>query len=354
MGEFLFEYGLFTAKTITILLSVLAVLIAILVILANKSKIKESLKETIEIEKLNEKYEDIKESLEHEIYTKEEYKALCKEKRKKEKKEQKSRKSKIKKGEYKDETERLYVIKFDGDLHATEVNTLRELISAILQIATQKDEILVVLDSCGGVVHNYGLAASQLKRIIDKKINLTVAVDLAAASGGYMMACVANKIIAAPFAVVGSIGVLAQIPNFNKLLHKHDIEIEQHTAGEYKTTITTLGKVTDKDRKKFKEELEETHELFKEFVKTNRDQLDMDKIATGEYWYGTKALELKLIDEIKTSDDYILEACEHKDVFEVSYKITESLKEKISSMIEGSIVKSFNSIWNKLQQKRFF
>ena len=189
------------------------------------------------------------------------------------------------------------------------------------------------------MVHSYGLAASQLKRIKDRKIKLTVAVDLVAASGGYMMASVADHILAAPFSVVGSIGVLAQLPNFNRLLKKHNVDIEQHTAGEYKTTLTLLGENTDKSRAKFKEELEKTHDLFKLFVSQNRPQVAIDKIATGEHWYAQQALDLNLVDEIKTSDDYILEKSQNQSVFEISYVIQETLKEKISNALHRSVLK---------------
>ena len=239
----------------------------------------------------------------------------------------------------------MFVIKFEGDLHASEVDELRESITAALTIAQEGDEILVILESCGGVVQNYGLGASQLQ-----KINLTVAVDLVAASGGYMMASVADKIIAAPFAVIGSVGVLAQIPNFNKLLEKHDVDIEQHTAGEYKTTLTMLGKNTDKARAKFKEELEDTHTLFKNFVSSNRSVVEIDKIATGEYWYGTQALDLKLIDKVSTSDSYILDNLENKDIYQISHEYPESFKDKLSSVLEGGVHKAIKSILNKTLQ----
>lgn len=369
MLEFLFEYGLFAAKSITIIGILVFGLVMIISSIANRPKPKEYL----EIDKLNEKYEDLKSTLEEEIIPKEELKELEKARKKKEKLKAKAEKKKAKE-KYKNiakeqveskssddsndstiepvlDKERVFVIRFDGDMHASEVDLIRESISAILQIANKKDEVLFVLESGGGIVHNYGLAASQLHRIKDHGIKLTIAVDLVAASGGYMMACVADKIIAAPFAVVGSIGVLAQVPNFHRLLDKHDIDIEHHTAGQYKTTLTMLGKNTDKERKKFQEELEDTHVLFKNFVKQNRSQLDIEKIATGEHWYATQALELNLIDEIKTSDDYILDACKKKDVFEVSYKFHETFKDKVSSVLELSLSKTFSKIWHKLSSK---
>lgn len=348
IAEFFYEFLLFGAEVFAIVLALIVVLIAIAMLISNSKDKKES---NIKIEDLNEYYESVKEDLLSSLLDKDEYKRHCKQQKKDEKAEKKNKK-KEKSEEIESPKPRMFVIRFEGDLHASEVDELRESISAALTVANKEDEILIILESCGGVVQNYGLGASQLQRIKDKGVFLTVAVDLVAASGGYMMACVADKIIAAPFSVVGSVGVLAQIPNFHKLLDKHSVEIEQHTAGEYKTTLTMLGKNTDKARSKFKQELEDTHVLFKDFVKQNRDSLDVDKIATGEYWYGNKALELNLIDQISTSDDYIMESLEEKAIFEISHEYPETLKDKLSSVLEGGIYKAVKSIINKgLQQE---
>jgi serine protease SohB len=214
---------------------------------------------------------------------------------------------------------RVFVLNFHGDLRAAAVASLREEVTAVLTAAQPDDEVMVRLESAGGLVHAYGLAAAQLLRIRDRRIKLTVAVDKVAASGGYLMACVADRIIAAPFAILGSIGVIAQLPNFNRLLKKHDIDYEQFMAGEFKRTVTIFGENTDKGRHKFQEEIEVTHTLFKEFVKSHRPQLDLDQVATGEYWYGTRALEHRLADELRTSDDYLLDASSGADLYEVSY-----------------------------------
>lgn len=345
IADFFYNFLLFSAEVFAIVLAIIVVLIAIAMIVSNNKEKKES---NIKIEDLNEHYDSVKEDMLSNLLDKDAYKKHCKKIKKEEKAEKKSKKHD--KPEEK-EKPRLFVIRFDGDLHASEVEELRESISAALTVAEKEDEILIVLESCGGVVQNYGLAASQLQRIKDKEIKLTVAVDLVAASGGYMMACVADKIIAAPFSVIGSVGVLAQIPNFHKLLDKNSVEVEQHTAGEYKTTLTMLGKNTDKARAKFKEELEDTHVLFKDFVKQNRESLDVEKIATGEYWYGTKALELNLIDKILTSDDYIIENLESKAIFEISHEYPETLKEKLSSVLEGSIYKAIKSAIGKAIQQ---
>lgn len=227
----------------------------------------------------------------------------------------------------------LYVLEFDGDVHAEQVKNLREEVSALLHIAEQGDEVLLKLTSPGGAVNSYGLAASQLVRIRDKGIPLTVAVDEVAASGGYLMACVANKIVAAPFAIVGSIGVVAEMPNFHKVLEKYNIDYEQFTAGEYKRTVSMFGQNTESAKEKFTEELNEIHLIFKDFVMQYRPSLDVEKIATGEYWLAVKALELGLVDELKTSDSYILEAIEEKNVYSISYIEKTTVRQGLSRFL---------------------
>jgi len=331
VSTFFFEYGLFAAKMITILAITLAAIAGCIILFSTRQQEKES----IQIEKINDKFDNMRDALEETLLSKDEYKALKKDRKKEDKAEEKRIKIQLKKGEQESLRPRLFVLRFDGDMHASEVDSLREAITAILLVAKKEDEILLILDSSGGLVHNYGLAASELHRIRQRNIPLTVCIDLVAASGGYMMAAVANKIIAAPFAVVGSIGVLAQVPNFFRLLKKHDIDIEQHTAGEYKTTLTMLGENTNKAREKFREELEDTHLLFKQFVHENRPSLDIEKLATGEHWYGTQAVDLKLVDELMTSDDYLLSKNETTDIYEVSYVFSETLTDKLSTILHG-------------------
>ena len=210
---------------------------------------------------------------------------------------------------------RVFVVDFKGDIRATAVTALREEISAILGVAATTDEVVVRLENFGGAVHEHGLAASQLMRVRDKGIPLTAIVDKGAASGGYLMACVANRIIAAPFAVIGSIGVIAQLPNFHRLLEARGVDFEQITAGRYKRTVTMFGKNTDDDRAKLREELEDIHALFKQVVTTHRPALDIEAVATGEHWYGSRALELKLVDAVETSDDYLHRAAESADLY---------------------------------------
>lgn len=343
MTEFFFDYGLFAAKTLTVILALMVLLMGAVAILASRQRDSES----IEIEKINDKFDNLKDALESEILSKDEIKALKKERKKKDKQEAKLQKQRLKEGSHEPVRPRLFVLRFNGDMHASEVENMREAITAILSVAKaeNKDEALILLESPGGLVHNYGLAASQLQRFRERNIPLTASIDLVAASGGYMMACVANTIIAAPFAVVGSIGVLAQIPNFNRLLKKYDVDIEQHTAGEYKTTLTMFGENTDKAREKFQDELEDTHTLFKNFVQAHRPELDINKLATGEHWYGTQAIDLKLVDSLITSDDYLLNKNDTTDIYEVSYVIQESFTDKITHILHGVTLKLIRKIF---------
>ena len=303
--EFLFEYGLFFAKVATLLVA-FVVVVSIVVGASQKNKYGEG-KGHLEITPLNQQFEDLKDTMllatTDESQQKAEEKKLNKAKKKQLSDEKKATKKSVELDTPK--RSKVYVLNFDGNISASAVGHLREEITAVLTQATPNDEVLLKLESSGGMVHSYGLASSQLDRLRKKNVPLTVCVDKVAASGGYMMACVADKILAAPFAIIGSIGVVAQMPNFNKVLKKHDVEFELLTAGEHKRTLTMFGENTDKGREKFIEELEETHQLFKEYVSTRRPQLDIDKIATGEIWYGSRAKDLALIDDIQTSDEYL-------------------------------------------------
>ena len=233
--------------------------------------------------------------------------------------------------EEEEKTPRLFVLNFKGDIQASAVESLREEITAVLQVKRSHDEVLLCLHNAGGYVHTHGLAASQLTRLTSAGIRLTVAIDQVAASGGYMMACVGRRIIAAPFAIIGSIGVVAQIPNVNRLLKRYDVDVELHTAGDYKRTLTVLGENTDEGRENFVEELHKTHNLFQNFVRSQRPKLDIEAVATGETWYGTSAIEVGLVDEIMTSDELILNALETHDVYLVEYRRKTKASERVLS-----------------------
>lgn len=341
--EFLYEYGLFVAKAVTLVIAFIAV-VSTIVGLASKQK---HGKGQLEIVSISEQLKDITNYAKQVLLDKNALKKLAKEQKKEAKAKNKAKnKAKITEQGEESEKSRLYVIDFKGSMDANEVEHLREEITAILCVANKEDEVLVRLESGGGVVHGYGLAASQLQRIKEKGLKLTIAVDKVAASGGYMMACVADKLLASQFAYIGSIGVLAQLPNFNKLLKKNDIEFEQHTAGEFKRTLTVFGENNDEGRAKFKEEIEEIHVLFKDFVQSQRPDMDIDKVATGEYWPGIKAKSLGLIDDITTSDDYILSHYPAREIFSVKYAVKKNVAEKLgmsaANVVERVFMKSMS------------
>jgi serine protease SohB len=348
--EFIYEYGLFLAQAVTLVAAFL-VLVTSLVSIGQRQKADQH-EGHIEIRDLNEKYRHIGESIRHVIDDPDVRKAHVKAAKKAEKAKAKAAKKKLKQGDNSatdDRRKRLYVLHFDGDVRASATDNLREEISAILPQVVKGDEVLVNLESPGGLVHSYGLASSQLQRIKNAGVPLIVAVDKVAASGGYMMACVADRIVAAPFAVLGSIGVLAQLPNFHRLLQKNDIDFELLTAGEYKRTLTMFGENTDKGREKFVEELEETHGLFKSFVAANRPSLDVSKVATGEVWYGQQALQEGLIDELQTSDAFIQARLADWDVFEVRFVHKKNWQEKLGFAAEGALERSLMKIWQRGQ-----
>lgn len=333
--EFLYEYGLFFAKTVTF---VIAIAIVLMLIVASAVKPK-SKKGEIEIEDVSEKLNELKESFLHNTLSKKELKA-----------HQKQLKAQSKKSVSDEPKPRLYVVDFTGSMDAHEVESLREEVTAIISIADPKtDKVLVRLESGGGVVHGYGLAASQLQRIKSAGIPLSVAIDKVAASGGYMMACVADEILAAPFAIVGSIGVIAQIPNFNKILKKNDVDFEQITAGEFKRTLTLFGENTDKAREKFRDEIEETHGLFKTFVSTQRPSLNIDLVATGEHWFATQAIDKGLVDVIKTSDDALLEQQSERQIYKVKYKVKKGLSDKLALGLSSGVNKVGVSLLSKFK-----
>lgn len=343
--EFLYEYGLFLAKTVTFVIAVVAIIAAI-ASTAIKQKHK---KGELEVTDLSEQFEDIEDEINHSLLTKEQLKA--KEKQAKKVAKEKAKAQKKATNAIDNIEAKIFVVDFKGSIDAKEVNSLREEITAILMVATDKDEVFVRLESGGGMVHGYGLAASQLDRVRNHNIPLTIAVDKVAASGGYMMACVADKIISAPFAILGSIGVIAQVPNFNKLLKKHNVEFEQFTAGEYKRTVTMFGENTEKGRQKFIEELEETHILFKQYVSERRPNLDINKVATGEHWFGTTAKTLGLVDDILTSDDYLQEASKSKKILVIKYATHKTLAEKLSKAAALTLETTLGKLW---QNNRIF
>ena len=341
------EIGLFMTKVVIIVGGILAIVAGIA---AAGGKGKGEASGHIKVRNLGKEYQEGQKALQGELLTSDALKKKCKQ----DKKEAKAKKKADKDSGDDVISPRVFVLDFHGDIRASAVSRLREEVTAILGQVRQEDEILVRLESQGGMVHSYGLASSQLQRIRDKGIPLTIAVDKVAASGGYMMACLADKLIAAPFAIIGSVGVMAQIPNINKLLKKHDVDIELHTAGEFKRTLTVMGENTEKGREKFIDDLERTHELFKDFVVRARPVVDVEQISTGEIWYGSQAMGKQMIDELKTSDGYLCDCYERKrDVYHVSWSEKKSLPQKFGISAQQALSGTLSSLWDKLAATRF-
>jgi len=353
--EFLTEYGMFLAKAVTFVFCALIIFGNLLPFGRDRN---DEEKGKLKVSKINERYENTKEEISGLILSKKEKKSAKKLAKQAEKESKKAAKAKTEETVGKEKEEktpgRIYYLTFKGDVQAKAANGLREEITAVLGVATDKDEVVVNIESPGGVVHGYGFAASQLDRVRKAGIKLTAVVDKVAASGGYMMACVADEIHAAPFAIIGSVGVVAQIPNFHRLLDKNNIDFELHTAGEHKRTLTMFGENTDAGREKFKEDLEDVHVLFKDFITDHRPNLDVDKIATGEIWFGSKALEVGLIDTIATSDEYLFTKIQNHDVYEVKFEPKKSLQEKLSQGAEATLSNVVTGLVNRIKTSRYF
>lgn len=356
--EYLYQFLLFLAQAATILVVVLIILSALASAGARRSDPERGY---LRVSDFNERLRDQKDQLQAALLTEDEYKRRSKLEAKQEKRKSKleqKQKHKSKSSEARQTKEkRVFVLDFDGDVQASRVDQLRKEITAVLTSAGTQDEVVVRLESPGGVVHGYGLAASQLHRVTEQEIPLTVVVDKVAASGGYMMAAVANRIVAAPFAVVGSIGVVAQVPNVHRLLKKNDVDVEVVTAGKYKRTLTMLGENTEEGKAKFQQELDDTHALFQQHITTHRPSVDVAEVATGETWYGQEAVALNLIDEISTSDSYLVKACESASVYEVRWVEQVKPLDKLlgrAAQTAKSLERSFDSFraqlgqWNRL------
>lgn len=338
--DWLAEYGMFAAKALTtlVVLSVLLLLIAGL-----KGRQRRSTG-TLSVTQLNDQLARMTARLSEVVLDKPAFKALQKTRKQERKAHNKSGADRSK----------VFVLDFQGDIKASALDSLRHEVTAVLELATPKDEVVVKLESGGGMVHAYGLAAAQLTRIRDAGVPLTVCVDKVAASGGYMMACIADRILVAPFAMLGSIGVVAQLPNFHRVLKKHDVDYEMLTAGEYKRTLTVFGENTDKGREKFQEDLERIHQLFKQFVTRYRPALDVDAVATGEVWFGVEALEQLLADEVKTSDEYVNQRIHQADVFEVHFVRPKRLQDRLASSVSAAMDRLVLTWVSRLHNQRFW
>ena len=338
--EFLAEYASFLAKTVTVVVAILVVLVTLAALRGRGRKTAGQL----QVSKMNEFYKGLRDKLEQSLLSKDQLKSLRKQQAKVDKKLKKQP----------EEKPRVFVLDFEGDIKASATESLRHEITALLTLATPADEVVLRLESGGGMVHSYGLASSQLARIRQAGIPLTICIDKVAASGGYMMACIGQKIISSPFAILGSIGVVAQLPNVNRLLKKHDIDYEVLTAGEYKRTLTVFGENTEKGREKFQQDLDITHQLFKNFVAQYRPQLEIDQIATGEVWLGVAAVDKLLVDELKTSDEYLFERAKQAQLFHLHYVQRKSLQERVGLAASHSAERVADSLWSRLTQQRFW
>ncbi len=337
MMEFLAEYGLFLLKVATVVIAVVIIIAS-----AAGASRKAGTQERLDVDDLNKKYKDVAAALNEAVMSKAEWKAAAKLQKREDKADSKAE----------EKRPRVFVIDFKGDLKASAVPSLREEVSAIVSVAAENDQVVAIIENYGGVVHEHGLAASQLARIRDRDLPLTVCVDKVAASGGYLMACVASRILAAPFAILGSIGVIAQLPNFSRLMDSHGVDYEQVTAGQYKRNVTMFGKNTDADRAKLKEELEDVHDLFKQAVLKYRPELDLDRVATGEHWYGSKAVELGLADEIRTSDELLAELAKDHDLYRISYKIRKPLQQRLLGGVDRAMEKFDAAGWRRHFESR--
>lgn len=324
------QFALFALKFGFIFIFIIILIIMIGVLVSKNQQDKTVLK----IKNLSEGLEEQKDYIEdHFNYSKEELKKIKKQ-QKEEDKLEKNKKS----------LPKVFVLDFDGDVKASQVDLLSKEVTAVISVAKPEDQVVVRLESPGGVVHGYGLAAAQLMRFKQHNLRLTVCVDKVAASGGYMMACTAEKIIAAPFAILGSIGVVAQVPNFHKILKKHDVEYKEYTAGDYKRTVSLFGEITPKGEEKFKEQLEDTHVLFKDFVSEMRPKLDVTKVATGEYWFGKTALKLGLVDALQTSNEFLLDLSKQFDLIHMKMEEKKSLQDKLGGILGQVYEKSLEKI----------
>jgi serine protease SohB len=356
--EYIIEYGVFLAKAVTIVVSVIFILG---VAFSNSNRREKGRKKgVIRVSYLNEHYETLSDSLKIAVLDRPTLKLLEKAEKKKAKDQERKNKKRAKTNAAASDSKvnketmvapkdnrkkRVFVLNFEGDVGAEAVSSLREEITTVLSLADESDEIVLRLESPGGMVHAYGLASSQLLRIRNAGIPLTICVDKVAASGGYMMACLADRLIAAPFAIIGSIGVLVQLPNFNRVLQNYDVDYEIISAGEYKRTLTTFGEITEKGREKVKEEVETIHDVFKKWVKEYRPAVEIDKIATGETWLGSQAKDRYMVDDIRTSDEILVEAVKEHDVYEVEYELPKSIQDKLAGAFHGAFNKissSFN------------
>ena len=336
--EILVDYLIFLLKVFTI---ALAITLPLLIIIGS-SKNKSQPKGKLSITNLSDKFEDMGNALKGSLMNPKELKKFNKDLSKDKKKKNKT-----------ENEETVFVLNFNGDIQASEVEKLKQEVNSILLSESECKEVVLKVESGGGSAYAYGLCAAELKRLVDNEISLTVCIDKVAASGGYLMSCVATKIIAAPWAIVGSIGVIAQLPNFHRLLKKNSIDFEMHTAGAFKRTLTTLGENTEEGREKFKSELEDLHLIFKNFVKEQRPQVDTEVVATGEVWQGEEAVKVGLVDSLETSDNYLVNLSKEAKLLEIEFVEKKNLTERFAFSMQLIIEKTFFKFYDLINRDRF-
>jgi serine protease SohB len=307
-------------------LIIVAAIAALAILIARLARSGEAKEKEIKVKSLNERYDDMRDTMDGALLDKKERKALARTRKKEAKASAKTRRGQ-------EPGKRIYVLSFKGDLRASAVKRLGAEIDAVLIAARpQTDEAVIRIESPGGTVTGYGLAAAEILRLREHNIKVTASVDQVAASGGYMMACAADRIVAAPFAVVGSIGVVAPVPNLHRLLQKNEIDFEEMTSGEFKRTVSVLGEITPAGREHFRGKLEDTHEAFKSHVARCRPNADMAKVANGDHWLAREALALGLVDELATGDELLFRARDSARLYEVS---TEARKNLLQQLLSG-------------------
>ena len=336
--EILVDYLIFLLKVFTI---ALAITLPLLIIIGS-SKNKSQQKGKLSITNLSDKFEDMGNALKGSLMNPKELKKFNKDLSKDKKKKNKT-----------ENEETVFVLNFNGDIQASEVEKLKQEVNSILLSESECKEVVLKVESGGGSAYAYGLCAAELKRLVDNEISLTVCIDKVAASGGYLMSCVATKIIAAPWAIVGSIGVIAQLPNFHRLLKKNSIDFEMHTAGAFKRTLTTLGENTEEGREKFKSELEDLHLIFKNFVKEQRPQVDTEVVATGEVWQGEEAVKVGLVDSLETSDNYLVNLSKEAKLLEIEFVEKKNLTERFAFSMQLIIEKTLFKFYDLINRDRF-
>lgn len=328
------DYFLFLLKSITVVMAI--VIIAGTIIRATKEGHEPS-QGKLSITRLNKALEAIRLRMQQETLGKKALKKEVKALKEQHKKEDKSN----------DDKPNAYTIRFKGDIQASQVDALRQEVTAILTTAKAGEEVVISIESPGGAVPGYGLAASQILRLKEADLKVTACVDQVAASGGYMMACVADRILAAPFSIVGSIGVLSQVPNIHRFLKRFDVDVDVLTAGKHKAPMTLMGENTEEGKQKHVQDLNAIHTRFKELVKLHREELNIDDVSEGDFWLAEDALKLNLVDEISTSDAYIMSLCAQANVYRVQWQPHKSFEQRI----KGATSALMSAMENRLMQR---